>query len=88
MDEEYSYEIQTGRALPEFNDNYADQEVAEHESLMETEVKRPVRVGCCRVTPSSPTLVGTLSTEPSMGIISEVINLKAIFRRVEGKISM
>ena len=47
MDEEYSYEIQRGRAFdedPDFNDNYADQEVAEHESLMETEVKRPVRV--------------------------------------------
>jgi len=47
MDEEYSHEIQRGRAFdedPDFNDNYADQEVAEHESLMETEVKRPVRV--------------------------------------------
>ena len=41
MDEEYSYEIQTGRALPEFN---ADQEVADHGILMEPEVERPVRV--------------------------------------------
>jgi len=41
MDEEYSYEVRRGRSFdedPEFNDNYAGQEIANHESLMEPEL--------------------------------------------------
>jgi len=47
MDEEYSYEVRRGRSFdedPEFNDNYADQEVADHESLMERKIERSVRL--------------------------------------------
>jgi len=136
MDEEYSYEIQRGRAFdedPEFNGNYADQEVADHEALMKPEVERPVRVlgeiknppqrrsrrvpvptpntriqfipastaanfSCPRHgLPETPSPQSTTSNSFSrqririfspMNIISEVVGLKGIFPRAEGKVSV